>query len=68
MPGVLSTGTRTLLTRERVEYAAKIYNSTRHAAEALGVAQTSIARACRRYGIEFGEVGKATCGRRKATP
>ena len=65
MNGILSTSTRTLLTRERVEYAAKIYNSTRHAAEALGVAQTSIARACRKYGITLGDAGKTARGRKK---
>jgi transcriptional regulator of aromatic amino acid metabolism len=65
MTGILSTSSRTILTRERVEYASKIYNSTRHAAEALGVAQTSIARACRKYGIQFGDAGKTARGRKK---
>jgi transcriptional regulator of aromatic amino acid metabolism len=66
MNGISSTGTRNILTRERIEYATKIYNSTRHAAEALGVAQTSIARACRKYGIQFGDAGKTARGRKKA--
>ena len=57
MSKILSTTARNVLSRERMERAVRVYNSTRHAAEALGVHQESIARACRRYGLSFGYVG-----------
>ena len=42
--------------RERVERAARIYNSNRDAGLALGITPGSFGRLCRRYGIETPKV------------
>lgn len=38
--------------RHRIERAARMYNSNKAAAEALGIRSGSLTRLCRRYGIE----------------
>lgn len=38
--------------RERLERACRIYNSTKEAAQALGINPVSLSRLCRKMGIE----------------
>jgi len=40
------------LDRAAVERAARMYNTSTAAAQALGVSQVGFARACKRFGIE----------------
>ena len=46
-----STERRNLLTKERVKAACRMYNSAKHAAEALGVHPVSFKRACHRLNV-----------------
>ena len=38
--------------KERIERVARIYASNQDASNALGIAQRSFSRLCRRYGVE----------------
>ena len=40
------------ISKERAERAARIYSSSKAAAQALGIAPQSFGRLCRRYGID----------------
>ena len=40
-------------TRERVERLVRVYHSARYAAEAVGIAQNSMARIVRRHNLQF---------------
>ena len=40
------------VSRDRIERVARIYASNQDASNALGIAQRSFSRLCRRYGVE----------------
>ncbi len=40
------------ISRERIERCARLYASSKAAAQALGIAPQSFGRLCRRYGID----------------
>ena len=48
----MSQGTAVQRTREEVEQVARVYKSIKDAARALGIAEKTFSKLCRRYGVE----------------